>query len=65
MPGKEAKIKITYDAKKTGTFKKTITVKSNTDSGSDILIISGEVLAGGTDEDGDGIMDTEKKTGDQ
>lgn len=43
LSGKSGKITVTYDAKNTGHFTKTITVQSNSTEGSTKLIIKGEV----------------------
>ncbi len=42
-PGKEGQIVVTFDAKVSGYFSKTITVLSNTSEGISILYIKGEV----------------------
>ncbi len=44
MSGASGKITVTFDAKTTGYFSKTITVKSNTDDGVSYLYIKGEVI---------------------
>ncbi len=44
-PDEKSTITASYDAKKVGAFTKTITVSSNTASGSDVLTIKGEVVA--------------------
>jgi hypothetical protein len=44
LPGKSAKIKVTFDSKgKPGTFNKTIMVKHNGESGTDYITIKGVV----------------------
>ena len=45
LPGQSEMIKVSYNAAKTGTFKKTVTVTSNAINPSYELIISGEVMA--------------------
>lgn len=42
-PGSEGKIVVTYDAKVSGYFSKTITVHTNTSQGKTLLYIKGEV----------------------
>jgi hypothetical protein len=41
--GKSGKITVTYDAKDSGYFSKTITVTTNTEDGTNLLYIKGEV----------------------
>ncbi len=43
-PGGEGVIKVTFDAKMSGYFSKTITVKSNAGEGTEKLFIKGEVI---------------------
>lgn len=45
MPGESEIIKVTYNAAKTGSFNKKITVMSNADESTHNLAIVGEVLA--------------------
>lgn len=43
LSGKEGKISVTYDAKISGYFSKTVTVHTNTSEGKSLLYIKGEV----------------------
>ncbi|WP_234735181.1 DUF1573 domain-containing protein [Tellurirhabdus bombi] len=45
LPGKEGKIKATFNAAAVGTFSKTVTVESNAEGGLTTLAITGEVVA--------------------
>ncbi len=44
MPGETAEIKTTYNATKTGKFRKSVVVTSNTDPKTETLILVGEVI---------------------
>jgi len=43
-PGESSQIKVKYDTKRTGPFKKTITIYSNSSEGTKILTIKGKIL---------------------
>ncbi|WP_266367445.1 DUF1573 domain-containing protein [Tellurirhabdus rosea] len=45
MPGREGKIKATFNAASPGAFNKTVTVESNAEGGTTFLTIKGEVRA--------------------
>ena len=44
-PGKEGKIKATFNAAAAGSFTKTVTITANVDKGQEVLTIKGEVTA--------------------
>lgn len=44
-PGQESQIKIKYDTKRVGPFRKTVTIYSNVEGGAVVLTVKGRVLA--------------------